>query len=58
MPAQIYERSDVSKANHRYEGWTLYGGVESWQGFPREKCSPSTGKRAEQILWRAGEPTA
>ena len=46
------------EANHRCEGWTLYGGVESWQGFPREKRCPSTGKRAERILWRAGEPTA
>jgi hypothetical protein len=46
------------EANHRCEGWMLYGGVESWQGFPREHTAPGTGKRAKRILWRAGEPTA
>ncbi|OGO03883.1 MAG: hypothetical protein A2Y72_03555 [Chloroflexi bacterium RBG_13_53_26] len=57
MPAQIYERSDVSggpvskanpEANHRCEGWTLYGGVESWQGFPHEHPAPGTGKRVKR----------
>ena len=55
MPAPIYERSDGSKATNRCEGWTLYGGVESWQGFPREHPAPGTGKRVSEhrASWRA-----
>jgi len=60
MPAQIYERSDVSEgtaseanpeANHRCEGEWFYCGVERWQGFPREKRCPSTGNKILGGVW-------
>jgi len=44
------------EANHRCEGWTLYGGVESWQGFPREKCCPSHRKASGAKY--CGEPVS
>lgn len=66
MPAPIYERSDGSggmaseatpEATNRCEGWTLYGGVESWQGSHTSSQPPARKERTKRILWRGGEPT-
>jgi hypothetical protein len=64
MPAQIYERSDVSggtvsvanpEANHRCEGWTLYGGVESWQGSHTSTAPPALESERSEYC---GEPVS